>query len=138
MRLLFLILIALPAKAQDTATETAGPAPRYHLEMVAVKKVSGNEEKIYFMFDGPRPPRTFFTETGPLRVVSVFSDTRPGRDVAMLDEADGRLVQTVRVGRHDEDGPDVWVVLDLVPGLEYELEHIFMEGKIYLLIVKKR
>ncbi|MFP4347028.1 MAG: SH3 domain-containing protein [Desulfococcaceae bacterium] len=109
----------------------------YQLEAIRIESGKGSEEKAYFVFDGPKPPKTFFTQTGPTRVVCNFPNTRLSRDIRHKNVVNGQLIQNVRIGLHGEDKSDAWVVFDLVQDQEYELEHIFLEGRIYMLIFKK-
>ena len=109
----------------------------YQLQAIRIESGQGAEEKAYFVFDGPKPPKTFFTKTGPTRVVCNFPNTRLSREIRHKNVVNGQLIQNVRIGLHGEDKSDAWVVFDLVQGQEYELEHIFLEGRIYMLIFKK-
>lgn len=109
----------------------------YQLQAIRIESGEGSEEKAYFIFDGPKPPKTFFTKTGPTRVVCNFPNTQLSREIRHKNVVNGQLIQNVRIGLHGEDKSDAWVVFDLVQGQEYELEHIFLEGRIYMLIFKK-
>ncbi len=109
----------------------------YELRAIRIESGKGSEEKAYFLFDGPKPPKTFFTKTGPTRVVCNFPNTQLSREIQRKNMVNGQLIQNVRIGLHGENKSDAWVVFDLVQGQEYELEHIFLEGRIYMLIFKK-
>jgi uncharacterized protein YgiM (DUF1202 family) len=119
------------ARRQQAARE------RHQLEAIRIESDKASEEKAYFIFNGPKPPKTFFTHTGPARVVCNFPNTRLSRGIQNENEVNGELIQNVRIGLHSEDKSDVRVVFDMIPDQEYELEHIFLEGRIYMLIFKK-
>lgn len=121
-----------PAKKRKPAA-----SEKYQLEAIRIESGNGLEEKAYFVFNGPKPPKTFFTKTGPTRVVCNFPNTRLHRGISPDNPVNGALIKKVRIGLHGENKSDAWVVFDLAPGQKYELEHIFMEGRIYMLIFKK-
>ncbi len=126
-------LFANPAARREQQAEQR----TYQLQAIRIESGQGAEEKAYFVFDGPKPPKTFFTKTGPTRVVCNFPNTRLSREIRHKNVVNGQLIQNVRIGLHGEDKSDAWVVFDLVQDQEYELEHIFLEGRIYMLIFKK-
>ncbi|MEZ4524348.1 MAG: SH3 domain-containing protein [Desulfobacterales bacterium] len=114
------------------------PAPVHKMEGIRIEKGEENEEKVYFLYKGPKPPNIFFIKAGSPRIVCDFSNTRPGKGIGQKTEVKGNLIQTVRTGLHGEYLSDFRVVFDVVPGSEYELEHFFAKKEMYLLIVKKQ
>lgn len=106
------------------------------LKGIRVEAGKNNEEKIFFIFQGFEPPKTFFTRTGSTRIVCDFPNTRLGKGIKQKNEVNGQLIQNIRTGLHN-DNEDARIVFDLVPEQEYELEHIFVKGQVYMLIVKK-
>ncbi len=114
------------------------PVRLYDLDGIRIEKAGKNEEKVYFLYKGPKPPHIFISKAGSTRIVCDFSNTRPGKGIGQKTEVKGSLIQTVRTGLHGEDQSDLRVVFDVVPDSEYGLEHFFVKKEMYLLIVKKQ
>lgn len=93
----------------------------------------GSEEKAVFETDRSIVPKVFIDKNGP-KIVCDFPDTLLGDGIDL--PAGGKLIHGIRTGLRN--GNDLRVVLELAPGNEYELEHIFAnKGTKYVLIVKK-
>ncbi|MGE0086333.1 MAG: SH3 domain-containing protein [Desulfococcaceae bacterium] len=114
------------------------PVRLHKMEGLRIEKSGKNEEKIYFLYKGPKPPDIAISKADSIRIICDFSNTRPGKGIEKKTEVKGNLIQAVRTGLHGEDQSDLRVVFDMVPGAEYELEHFFVKKELYLIIVKKQ
>ncbi|QTA78605.1 SH3-like and AMIN domains-containing [Desulfonema limicola] len=106
------------------------------LQGIRIEAGDNNEEKIFFIFKGVNPPKTFFSKTGSTRIVCDFPNTRLDKGIKDKNEVNGKLIQCIRTGLHNNN-EDVRIVFDLVSDQEYELQHIFVKGQVYMLIIKK-
>jgi uncharacterized protein YgiM (DUF1202 family) len=113
------------------------PPKNYPLDGIRIERAAENEEKVYFFYKGPKPPEVFITHAGSARIVCDFAETRPDRKIPQKTEVDGNMIQTVRLGLHGEDMRDARIVLDMHPDGNYELNHFFIRGELYLLIIRK-
>lgn len=109
-------------------------ASAYRISGIRIEDPGTDEQKIYFGFDGVTPPRVFLLKGDAPRVVCDFKDTGIDKAIDRRHVLDDTLVKNVRIGIHDGM---TRVVLDLAPGGEYRLEHIFVPKSVYELIVKK-
>ncbi len=105
------------------------------MKTIDVAENERGEEKVVFNLTGFIPPTTFFLNKGDPRVVCDFKDTRPMRTVPRKIEVNGELIKAVRTAVHKDS--KFRVVLDLAPGKQYELAHLYSKrNNKYTLIVK--
>lgn len=106
----------------------------YRITGIRIEDSGGGEEKIYFGFNGLSPPRVSLMKGEQPRVVCDFRDTGIDKSIDRKHALQDTLIRNVRIGIHDDM---TRVVFDLASGVEYRLEHIFVKGTFYELIVKK-
>ena len=87
--------------------------------------ITPDEAKITFLLDGRNLPRIRFEE-GAAKVICDFQDSRLSYPVSPVMDVKGGPVRAIRSGVQNEN--DLRVVLDLVPGRRYRLQHFFFSG----------
>jgi len=110
-------------------------------DIVTVEKISvyvgQEEEKVVFEMNRARLPKVTFLEKDMPRVACDFADAAPANGIGSNIKVAGKLIRGINAGVWGENG--FRVVLDLVPGGDYELAHIFSKNETrYMLIVKNR
>ena len=109
-------------------------APAYRISGIRIEDPGDGEEKVYFGFDGPRPPHVLFLKGEAPRVVCDFRDTGLDKSIERHHAISNTIIRNVRIGIHEDM---TRVVFDLAPEGDYALEHIFVQKRFYELIVKK-
>jgi len=97
------------------------------------------EEKVFLMLNGFFPPDAFVLQGERPRAVCDFYDTGLGEGIGRCIEVNGRFIQQIRTGVYGGEKSKVRIVLDLVPGKNYEVEQIFFRKEnLYTLVVKPK
>jgi uncharacterized protein YgiM (DUF1202 family) len=125
-----------PAPPPPIPQAQALSAKIYRLSGIKIE-TADDKEKVYFLFNGSSPPRTFFAQTESERIVCDFPNTRLGEGIEPENRINGSLIRTVHASLQGAKNTNTRIVFDLVPGQKYELEHFFMRGEMYLLIIRK-
>ncbi len=110
----------------------------YTIKGIKIEQIANGEEKAYFAYNGPKPPRVFFDFTIPdhPRIISVFPNTRPDKSIKPATRLDYEFLKDVRIGIHGKNKDKTWVVFDMAPECRYELDHIFAPDKnFYVMII---
>ncbi len=94
-----------------------------------------NGEMVLFKLNDFHPPTVTAIEKGLPRIVCDFNDASMHRNVKKEIDANGKLVDKIRVAQHN-DPAKIRVVLDLLPGKDYDLQQVFFkEDNLFVLIV---
>lgn len=92
-------------------------------------------EMVLFKLNDFHPPTVSAIEKGLPRIICDFIDASMHRNVRKEIEANGKLVEKIRVAEH-KDPAKIRVVLDLLPGNDYDLQQVFFkEDNLFVLIV---
>jgi len=100
---------------------------------VAAKDVA----KVIFELNGPFPLQTMIVEGEKPRVVCDFFDAGLASEIGDIIEVNDGIVEKIRTGLHKWPKSKVRVVLDLVPGRNYEVDKIFLDKQNYYVLVVK-
>ena len=121
-----------PSKKDDAAV-------RGEVKKIRVESAPGGEEKVLLWIDGFRPARHFALEGDRPRIVCDFYDTRLGKDADRRIQLNGRLIQQIRTGFYGGTRPKLRIVLDLVPGKNYEVDQVYYrKNKLYTITLKEK
>jgi hypothetical protein len=105
---------------------------------IRVEFAEGGEEKVFFLVNGFYPPKRLALEGDRPRIACDFFGARLGKGIDRCIKVNGRLIQQIRTAVYQGENPKVRVVLDLVPGKNYEVEQIFYKKEnLYVIIVKE-
>lgn len=92
-------------------------------------------EMVLFKLNDFHPPSVSAIEKGQPRIICDFLDARMHKNVPKEIEANGKLIEKIRVARH-ADPDKIRVVLDLLAGNDYDLQQVFFkEDNLFVLIV---
>jgi hypothetical protein len=95
---------------------------------------TGKEEMVRFQLSGFYPPEISVIEAEVPRIICDFKSTTPANSIANIMEPDSQFIKSIRVGEHDN--PDkIRVVIDLVPGNNYDLKQVFFKEKNSFVII---
>jgi len=98
----------------------------------------GGEEKVFFLVNGFYPPKYLALEGDRPRVACDFYGARLGKDIGRCIKVNGRLIQQIRTAIYGGENPKVRIVLDLVPGKNYEVDQVFYKkDNLYVITVKE-
>ncbi|MCL7487441.1 MAG: AMIN domain-containing protein [Desulfobulbaceae bacterium] len=98
---------------------------------------SNRGEMISFKLNGFHPPVVFGIEEDIPRIVCFFKNASADSEVQDMVDVDGRYVKNIKIGRY-ENPNNIRVVLELVPGNNYDLQQIFFkDDKIFMMIINK-
>ena len=98
----------------------------------------GGEEKVFFLVNGFYPPKRHVLEGDRPRIACDFYGARLGKGIGRCIKVNGRLIQQIRTAVHPGKNPKIRVVLDLVPGKNYDVEQVFYKKEnLYVVIVKE-
>jgi len=110
-----------------------GSAPT--LYSVDFDNTSYRGEIVSFKLNAFNPPVVFGIEEDIPRIVCFFKDTTPGKDLVESIESNGKFIKNIKVGKY-RNPDNVRVVLDLVPGKNYDLQQIFFkEDNLFMVII---
>jgi len=96
--------------------------------------------KLRFQLSAPHVPETVIIDEGNPRVVCDFVGTRIAPDIGSRIDVNNGMIEKIRIGLHQRPQSKVRVVLDLVPGRQYEIKDVSKEraGAFVLQITAKR
>lgn len=94
------------------------------IEEIIYQGTGKGSESVIFFLNGPYLPKAFALKGDNPRVVFDFPDTAPSASVARNIEANGAMVQKIRMGVHKDK---TRVVIDLVPPGQYHFKQDFSE-----------
>ncbi len=98
---------------------------------------SNRGEMISFKLNGFHPPVVFGIEEDLPRIVCFFKNATGGPDLKDFMGTDGQYLKNIKVGKY-QNPDNIRVVLELVPGNNYDLQQIFFkEDKVFMLIINK-
>jgi len=118
---------------QTDATETSK-----EIREIRVEFAEGGEEKVFFLLNGFYPPKYLALEGDRPRIACDFYGARLGKGIDRCIKVNGRLIHQIRAAIHGGKSPKVRVVLDLVPGKNYEIEQVFYKkDNLYVITVKE-
>lgn len=118
--------------------QTDGAGISKEVKEIRVEFAPGGEEKVSFLLNGFYPPKHFALEGDRPRVACDFFGVSLGKDIGRCIKVNGRLIQQIRTAIYRGQNPKVRIVLDLVPGKNYEIDQIFYKkDNIYAIIVKE-
>ena len=119
--------------------QEATPRAAKKIKMIRREVTAEDVTKVVFVLNGPFSPETMIVEGENPRVVCDFFDADLASDIADSIEVNNGIVEKIRTGMHKWPKFKVRVVLDLVPGRNYEIDEIFLEKKNhYVLVVKTK
>ena len=95
------------------------------LEQIRFDRQSSSRETVTFKLNGPHIPKIFALKGEAPKVVFDFYDTRHSPAIKGVMNSRGNLVSAIRTGMHNEPQPKTRVVLDLVPGGDYDFAQDF-------------
>ena len=122
---------------QTPVVDTAKAAPKPLITGIRANTGAHGEERLIFSMQGATAPAIFFIEGDPVRLVCDFLKADVAAGVPTVMRPAGRMIQQVRIGIHGDPERKVRVVLDLAPGIEYEIDEYFRpEENSYELIVR--
>ena len=126
--------------AENTTPASPPAPPEISPELRALEYImtAEGDEMVSFRLNGHYPP-TIYADTGTApRVVCDFVDVRLGPDVQRLLRTEGPLIRQVRIGIHKGAQNKLRVILDLVPGQDYDIRPFFFkkENLFTLLVVR--
>jgi hypothetical protein len=105
---------------------------------IRVEFAGGGEEKVFFLVNGFYPPKRIALEGDRPRIACDFYGARLGKGIGRCIKVNGRLIQQIRTAVHQGKNPKVRVVLDLMPGKNYEVEQVFYKkDNLYVITVKE-
>jgi SH3-like domain-containing protein len=119
-------------------TEEQEPSGAREIKDIRVDIAPEGEEKVIVALTGFYPPDTFVLEESVPKVVCDFFGVQLGSGISRQISVNGRLIQKIRIGVHD-DGADskIRVVTDLRSDRDYEVEQVFFKKEnIYTLTFK--
>jgi hypothetical protein len=92
-------------------------------------------EIVAFKLNTFNPPVVFGIEEDTPRIVCFFKDTSPGEELDEVIETQGRYIRNIQIGKY-RNPDNVRVVLDLVPGKNYDLQQIFFKkDNLFMIII---
>lgn len=94
------------------------------LEQIYFERESSSREHVTFKLNGPHIPKISAIKGETPKVIFDFYDTRHSPSIKNVIKSWGNLVSAIRTGRHNEP-LKTRVVLDLVPGQEYDFAQDF-------------
>jgi len=106
------------------------------LYSVEFDNTSHRGEIVAFKLNGFNPPVVFGIEEDIPRIVCFFKDTSAGEKLGELVAAEGKFIKNIKIGKY-RNPDNIRVVLDLVPGKNYDLQQIFFkEDNLFMVIIK--
>ena len=116
-------------------TDTKDSAPV--LYSIEYDPKSNRGEMISFKLNGFHPPVIFGIEEDIPRIVCFFKNASAGSELRDIMGTTGQFVKNIRVGKY-QNPDNIRVVLELVPGNNYDLQQIFFkDDKVFMLIINK-
>ena len=119
--------------------QEATPRAAKTIKMIRREVAAEDVAKVIFELNGPFSPETMIVEGENPRVVCDFFNAGFAPDIPDSIEINNGIVEKIRTGVHKWPKFKVRVVLDLVPGRNYEIDEIFLEKENhYVLVVKTK
>ena len=123
---------------ESNQNQTDGAGVSKEVKKIRFEFAPGGEEKVFFLISGFYPPKYFALEGDRPRVACDFYGARLGKGIGRCIEVNGRLIQQIRTAVHPGKNPKVRIVLDLVPGKNYDVEQVFYKKEnLYVITVKE-
>jgi hypothetical protein len=117
-------------------TEGIGSEPVV-LHSIEFDPKSNRGEMISFKLNGFNPPVVFGIEEDVPRIVCFFKNTSAGSELSDMLDINGQYVTNIKVGKY-KNPDNIRVVLELVPGNNYDLQQIFFkDDQIFMMIINK-
>jgi len=120
-RALFTIICIISVLCVDCRESTAEQT----IKQIVFKEIQGNGEQVVVKLSGQFYPQIFGLPGNDPRIVCDFTDTTADKAVASQQDVTGKFIRRIRVGVHTAPQRKVRVVLDLVPGLDYDVRQTF-------------
>jgi hypothetical protein len=118
------------------STEGIGSEPTI-LHSIEFDPKSNRGEMISFKLNGFNPPVVFGIEEDVPRIVCFFKNTSAGSELSDMLDINGQYVTNIKVGKY-KNPDNIRVVLELVPGNNYDLQQIFFkDDQIFMMIINK-
>ncbi|MCF6291385.1 MAG: AMIN domain-containing protein [Desulfobacterales bacterium] len=115
-----LLLIAAPLPGgRATAADLV-------LKEIRFTRPNRQTEQVDFSLTTFTRPKIFGIEGEIPRVVCDFSRARLGKDVKQHMAVNGKIIKEIRIGIHLEPDPKIRVVLDLIPGPDYDIQQTYL------------
>lgn len=125
---LFLLTISLGVPAVSAADA--------RLTDVSFAKSSGTEEVVIFKLTDISLPKVFGIEGEKPRIVCDFLNTELDKKVSRQINTKGNMIKAVRLGLHTTPSLMIRVVLDLIPGPDYDIQQTLLtEEKLFTISV---
>ena len=116
---------------QEESIEDVAPV----LHSIEFDPKSNRGEMISFKLNGFHPPVVFGIEEDIPRIVCFFKNTIAGSELNDMIGTNGRYVKNIKVGKY-QNPDNIRVVLELVPGNNYDLQQIFFkDDKVFMMII---
>lgn len=105
------------------------------LRSVEFDDTSHRGEIVAFKLNAFNPPVVFGIEEDTPRIVCFFKDTSAGDELGELVESNGRFIKNIKIGKY-RNPDNIRVILDLVPGKNYDLQQIFFkDDNLFMIII---
>ena len=95
------------------------------LKEIRFTRLNPQTEQVAFSLTAFTRPKIFGIEGEIPRVVCDFPRAKLGKNVKQHMATNGEIIKEIRVGIHVEPAPKVRVVLDLVPGPDYDIQQTY-------------
>lgn len=117
----------------------SSPCPAGQLVLKDIRFArSERAELIHFDMTAFSPPKVFGIEGERPRVVCDFYQARLGIRVDREMLLNGTMIQGVRTGIHSRPQPKLRVVIDLIPGPDYDIQQLYsIKNSRYTISVRK-
>jgi len=123
------------APVPQEAAHVDKPASLTVLSSITFDDSTNRGEMILFKLNRFYSPIVFGVEEGRPRVVWDFKETVAADDIPTVIKADGKYVQTIRIGQ-EKTPQKVRVVLDLAPTNSYDLQQVFFkDDNLFVIII---
>lgn len=98
---------------------------------------SNRGEMISYKLNGFHPPVVFGIEEDVPRIVCFFKNTTAGDELKDMIGTNGRYVKNIKIGKY-KNPDNIRVVLELVPGFNYDLQQVFFkDDNIFMMIINR-
>lgn len=124
---LFLLTLSLGVTAQ---------AADALLTDVSFAKSSATEEVAIFKLTDISLPKVFGIEGEKPRIVCDFLNADLDKKISRQIDTNGSMIKSIRLGLHNSPAPMIRVVLDLIPGPDYDIQQTLLtEEKLFTISV---
>lgn len=124
--------------ATDSTEKSVLPEPEIKAIGVDLRGAD-KEEIVKILLNSFLPPETFVPkEEKPMLVCDFFAASIHEKIDSEIDVS-GLLIEKIKIAYHESPEKKVRLVIDLVPGKKYVIEHIFFKKEnLYMLVMKKK